>query len=243
MSAIKFAAILSVLIVSGWVNEVTSAGMATSTVDQDGTKTGFNMGAGSASKIGVFDFNFHSGLAGIEFIQARIRLSVQLPPEAIGDLAPQIVFAKVGTINLAQALITGDAIRTDIRISYNLFPSGTGVVEKTTDFEDLTRQQGLALSSILANDPSYRLEAWLASDSLTAITVPASGEYLDSTGQFPIVVFQRFDSTLDLVFVPEPSSGLAFAGLGLLFLILGRRSFLRRWKKIPNQTIRSLCLS
>jgi hypothetical protein len=243
MDAIKFAAILSVFIGSGWIHEATSAGMVTSAVDQDGTKIGFNMNRGSASKIGIFDFNFPSGLAEVDFIQARIRLSVQLPPEAIGDLAPQIVFAKVGTINLDQALITGDAIRTDIRISYNLFPSGSGVVEKQTDLIELTVHQDLALSSILASDPSYRLEAWLASDSLTAITVPASGQYLDLTGPFPIVFNQRFDSTLDLVFVPEPSSGLAFAGFGSLFLLLGRRSFLRRWQKIPNQTIRSLCLS
>lgn len=243
MNAIKLAAILSVFIGSAWNDEATNAGMATSTIDQDGTKIGFNMNRGSASKIGVFDFNFPSGLAEVDFLQARIRLSVQLPPEAIGDLAPQIVFAKVGTTNLDQALITGDAIRTDIRISYNLFPSGSGVVEKQTDLVNLSREQNLALSAILTYDPSSRVEAWLASDSLTAITVPASGQYLDLTGPFPIVFHQRFDSTLDLVFVPEPSSGLAFAGFGSLFFLRGRRSVLRRWQKTPNQTTQSLCLS
>ena len=229
MNAIKIAAVLSILIAStAWIS-VGQAGIATSTVDQDGTKIGFNGNLGSASKIGTFDFNFPGGLAGLDFLQARIRLSVQLPPEAVGDLAPQIVFAKLGATNLDQALITGDAIRTDIRISYNLFPSGIGIVEKQTDFEDLTRVQNLALSAILASDPSSRLDAWLVSDTLTAITVPAFGEYVDLSGPFPIVVITRYDSTLDLKFVPEPSTSIAFTGLSL-WLLRGARS----WKRNRN---------
>jgi hypothetical protein len=223
MNAIKIAAVLSILIAStAWIS-VGQAGIATSTVDQDGTKIGFNGNLGSASKIGTFDFNFPNGLAGLDFLQARIRLSVQLPPEAVGDLAPQIVFAKLGATNLDQALITGDAIRTDIRISYNLFPSGIGIVEKQTDFEDLTRVQDLALSAILASDPNYRVDAWLVSDTLTAITVPASGEFLDTSGEFPVSVIRRYDTTLDLKFVPEPSTSIAFTGFSL-WLLRGARA-------------------
>lgn len=230
MNAIKIAVLLSIAIASNlWIQDV-RAGIATSTVDQNGTKIGFNANNGSASKIGTFDFNFSSGLAGLNFIEARIRLSVQLPPEAIGDLAPQIVFAKLGQTNLDQALIAGDAIRTDIRISYNLFPSGLGVVEKQTDFVTLTKLQNLALSSILASDPSYRLDAWLVSDALTAITVPASGEFLDLTGQFPIAVITRYDATLDLKFVPEPSTSIVFTGLSL-WLLRGARA----WKRDRNE--------
>jgi len=161
-------------------------------------------------------------LTGLNFIKARIRLWVQLPEEAIGDLAPIIVFAKVGTTNLEQALITGDAVRTDIRISYNLIESGPGVVEKQTKFENLTQQQDLALSAILASDPGYRLEAWLVSDTLTAITVPASGEYLDFSNGFPTIVIRNFDSTLDLAYVPEPSANLIFGSLGLLLISWNR---------------------
>ena len=230
MNAIKIAAVLSILIAStAWIS-VGQAGIATSTVDQDGTKIGFNGNLGSASKIGTFDFNFPGGLAGLDFLQARIRLSVQLPPEAVGDLAPQIVFAKLGATNLDQALITGDAIRTDIRISYNLFPSGLGIVEKQTDFEDLTRVQNLALSAILASDPSYRLDVWLVSDTLTAITVPASGEFLDTSGEFPVSVIRRYDTTLDLKFVPEPSTSIVFAGFSL-WLLRGARA----WKRVRNE--------
>lgn len=229
MNAIKIAVLLSIWIASTLLIPEAHAGIATSTVDQHGTKIGFNANNGSASKIGTFDFNFPSGLGGLDFIEARIRLSVQLPPEAIGDLAPQIVFAKLGETNLDQALITGDAIRTDIRISYNLFPSGLGIVEKQTDFVNLTTAQNLALSAILASDPNYRLDAWLVSDTLTAITVPAFGEYLDLSGPFPIAVITRYDATLDLKFVPEPSTSIAFTGLSL-WLLRGARS----WKRDRN---------
>ncbi len=230
MNAIKFVALIGFLVVPNTWIPVAQAGIATSTVEQNGTKIGFNGNLGSASKIGTIDFNFPGGLAELSFIQARIRLSVQLPPEAIGDLAPQIVFAKLGATNLDQALIAGDAIRTDIRISYNLFPSGIGIVEKQTDFKNLTGSQNLALSAILASDPSYRVDAWLVSDSLTAITVPASGEFLDFSGGFPIAVFRRYDTTLDLKFVPEPSTSIAFAGLSL-WLLRGARA----WKRVRNE--------
>ena len=230
MNAIKIVVVLGILVASTTLIPVAQAGIATSTVDQNGTKIGSNANNGSASKIGTFDFNFPSGLAGLGFTEARIRLSVQLPPEAFGDLAPQIVFAKLGETNLDQALITGDAIRTDIRISYNLFPSGLGIVEKQTDFINLTVAQNLALSAILASDPSYRLDAWLVSDTLTAITVPASGEFLDLSGPFPIAVITRYNSTLDLKFVPEPSTSIAFTGLSL-WLLRGARS----WKRDRNR--------
>ena len=230
MNAIKTALLLSVLMASSLRVAEARAGIATSTVDQNGTKIGFNANNGSASKIGTFDFDFPSGLVGLGFIESRIRLSVQLPPEAFGDLAPQIVFAKLGETNLDQALITGDAIRTDIRISYNLFPSGLGIVEKQTEFVNLTSVQSLALSAILASDPSYRLDAWLVSDTLTAITVPSVGEYLDLSGPFPIAVVTRYDATLDLKYVPEPSTSIAFTGLSL-WLVRGARS----WKRDRNR--------
>jgi len=233
MNAIKFVALIGFLVVPNTWIPVAQAGIATSTVEQNGTKIGFNGNLGSASKIGTFDFNFPGGLAELSFIQARIRLSVQLPPEAIGALAPQIVFAKLGATNLDQALIAGDAIRNDIRVSYNLFPSGVGIVEKQTDFEDLTSVQNLALSAILANDPNYRLDAWLVSDTLTAITVPASGEFLDFSGGFPISVIRRYDTTLDLKFVPEPSTSIVFAGFSL-WLLRGARE----WKRVRNKKTR-----
>lgn len=230
MDAIKIAGVLSILLASTTLIPDAQAGIATSTVEQNGTKIGFNGNIGSASKIGTFDFNFPGGLADLSFIEARIRLSVQLPPEAIGDLAPQIVFAKLGATNLDQALIAGDAIRTDIRISYNLFPSGIGIVEKQTDFESLTKAQDLALSAILASDPNYRVDAWLVSDTLTAITVPAFGEFLDTSGEFPVSVIRRYDTTLDLKFVPEPSTSIAFTGFSL-WLLRGARA----WKRVRNE--------
>jgi hypothetical protein len=230
MNAIKIASLLGVLLASTTLIWDAQAGVLSSTVDQNGTKIGFNGNVGSASKIGTFDFNFPGGLAGLEFKQARIRLSVQLPPEAFGDLAPQIVFAKLGATDLDQALVAGDAIRTDIRISYNLFPSGIGIVEKQTDFQDLTEAQNLALSAILSSDPNSRLDAWLVSDTLTAITVPAFGEFLDFSGDFPITVTRRYDTTLDLKFVPEPSTSIVFAGFSL-WLLRGARA----WKRSPER--------
>jgi hypothetical protein len=230
MDAIKIAGVLSILVATTTLIPDVQAALATSTVDQNGTKIGFNGNIGSASKIGTFDFNFPNGLADLDFTQARIRLSVQLPPEAFGDLAPQIVFAKLGATNLDQALISGDAIRTDIRISYNLFPSGIGVVEKQTDFKNLTGAQNLALTAILASDPNYRVDAWLVSDTLRAITVPASGEFLDLSGDFPISVMTRYDTTLDLMPVPEPSTSIVFAGFSL-WLLRGTGA----WKRVKNE--------
>jgi hypothetical protein len=230
MNTVKFVAGLVILIATTLLVPMASAGIVTSTVDQNGTKIGFNLNNGSASKIGTFDFNLPIGIDSLNFQEARIRLSVQLPPEAFGALSPRIVFAKLGQTNLDQALITGDAIRTDIRISYNLFPSGIGIVEKQTDFVRLTRVQSLALSAILASDPSNRLDAWLVSDTLTAITVPALSEFLDLTGPFPIAIVTRYDSTLDLKFVPEPSTCIAFTGLSV-WILRGARS----WKRDRNK--------
>lgn len=229
INAIKAVALLAFFGSPTFLMGVALAGIASSTVNQNGTKIQFNGDRGSASKIGTFDFDFSGGLDGLAFTEARIRLSVQLPPEAIGNLAPEIVFAKLGQTNLDQALITGDAIRTDIRISFNLFPSGLGIVEKQTDFIPLAVLQSLALSSILASDPSNRLDAWLVSDTLTAITVPATGEYLDLTGRFPIAVTTTYDTTLDLKFVPEPSTSIAFTGL-TLWLSRG----VRTWNRAKN---------
>ena len=218
------------------------AGFISSTVDQDGMKRlDYNMDLGSASKIGIFDFGFGANASpeNLMFIKARIRLWVQLPDNAIGDLAPEIVFAKAGTTNLNHALIVGDAVKTDIRISFNLFPSGDGVVEKTTGFENLTSQQRLALSSIITKDPSSRVEAWLVSDTFKAITVPAFGEFLDFVDGFPVVTFKRFTATLDLV-VPEPSSNIIFAGFGLLCV---RRFWTARkkWTSTRYKEIAGLC--
>lgn len=206
------------------------AGIALSTVQQDGLKIDYNGNltsadqlptasyTGSASRIATFDFDF-SHLDGIYFLQARIRLWVQLPLEAIGDLAPYLVFSKFNQNasedfpHLDAALIAGDAIKTDIRISFDLFPSGLGIVEKQIDFQDLTREQNLGLSKILSADPQQRVDVWLASDTLKAITVPSSASYLDFSNGFPILVATDFNSTLELKYVPEPSS-MAIFGIG-----------------------------
>jgi hypothetical protein len=88
----------------------------------------------------------------------------------------------------------------------------------------------LALTAILASDPNYRVDAWLVSDTLRAITVPASGEFLDLSGDFPISVMTRYDTTLDLMPVPEPSTSIVFAGFSL-WLLRGTRA----WKRVKNE--------
>lgn len=244
MNPIRFAAVIAVLIGTlfhwGQVNlDRSYAGIALSTVQQDGLKIDYNGNLtsaaqlpnasfpGSASRIATFDFN-RNDLDYIYFIQARIQLWVQLPPEAIGDLAPYLVFSKViqnasgnGPL-LDAALIAGDAIKTDIRISFDLFPSGLGIVEKQIDFKDLTNAQSLALTKILTEDPQQRVDVWLASDTLKAITVPSSASYLDFSNGFPFVVATDFNSTLELRFIPEPSSMTIF---GIGFSIILRRSW------------------
>lgn len=223
------------------------AGIALSTVQQDGLKIDYNGNLtsadqlptasypGSASRIGTFDFNLNN-LESLTFIQARIQFWVQLPPEAIGDLAPKLVFSKVTQSNspdfphLDAALISGDAVKTDIRISFDLFPAGLGIVDKQIDFKDLTRQQGEVLSQILSGDPQQRVDVWLASDTLKAITVPSSASYLDFSHGFPILVATDFKSTLELKFVPEPSS-MAIFGIG--FSIIFHRSW-RRFSTSKN---------
>lgn len=244
MNPIRFTAGIAVLIGTlcqwGQANLGQSyAGIALSTVQQDGLKIDYNGNLtsaeqlpnasfpGSASRIGTFDFNL-SNLDGIYFLQARIQFWVQLPPEAIGNLAPYLVFSKVnqnasdGFPHLDAALIAGDAIKTDIRISFDLFPAGLGIVDKQIDFRDLTEEQSLGLSKILSEDPQQRVDVWLASDTIKAITVPSSASYLDFSNGFPILVASDFNSTLELKFVPEPSS-MAIFGIG--FSIILHRSW------------------
>lgn len=244
MNPIRFTAGIAVLIGTlcqwGQANLGQSyAGIALSTVQQDGLKIDYNGNLtsaeqlpnasfpGSASRIGTFDFNL-SNLDGIYFLQARIQFWVQLPPEAIGNLAPYLVFSKVNQNasedfpHLDAALIAGDAIKTDIRISFDLFPAGLGIVDKQIDFRDLTEEQSLGLSKILSEDPQQRVDVWLASDTLKAITVPSSASYLDFSNGFPILVATDFNSTLELKFVPEPSS-MAIFGIG--FSIILHRSW------------------
>lgn len=244
MNPIRFTAGIAVLIGTlcqwGQANLGQSyAGVALSTVQQDGLKIDYNGNLtsaeqlpnasfpGSASRIGTFDFNLRN-LDGIYFLQARIQFWVQLPPEAIGNLAPYLVFSKVnqnaseGFPHLDAALIAGDAIKTDIRISFDLFPAGLGIVDKQIDFRDLTEEQSLGLSKILSEDPQQRVDVWLASDTLKAITVPSSASYLDFSNGFPILVATDFNSTLELKFVPEPSS-MAIFGIG--FSIILHRSW------------------
>ncbi|MFM8214223.1 MAG: hypothetical protein ACKN82_06230, partial [Pirellula sp.] len=246
MNPIRFAAGIAVLMgtLCHWGHPNLGhchAGIALSTVQQDGLKIDYNGGLtsadqipsasypGSASRIATFDFNIND-LDSIIFIQARIKFWVQLPPEAIGDLAPQLVFSKVIENNppdfphLDAALIAGDAVKTDIRISFDLFPTGLGIVEKQIDFKDLTEEQSLGLSKILSQDPQQRVDVWLASDTLKAITVPSSASYLDFSNGFPILVATDFNSTLELKFVPEPSS-MAIFGIG--FSLILHRSWRR----------------
>jgi hypothetical protein len=176
MNPIRFATVIAVLIgtLFHWGKDdlgQSHAGMVLSTVQQDGLKVDYNGNLtsldqlpnasrpGSASRIGTFDFEFVD-LPNLYFIRARIRLFVQLPPDAVSDFAPQLVFSKVlpgASPDLDAALITGDAVKTDIKISFDLFPSGLGIVEKEIDFQDLTKEQSLKLSSILSNDPQQRV--------------------------------------------------------------------------------------
>ncbi|MFM7929127.1 MAG: PEP-CTERM sorting domain-containing protein, partial [Pirellula sp.] len=107
---------------------------------------------------------------------------------------------------------------------FDLFPAGLGIVEKQIDFRDLTEEQGLGLSKILSQDPQQRVDVWLASDTLKAITVPSSGSYLDFSNGFPNLVVTDFYSTLELRFVPEPSS-MAIFGIG--FSLILHRSWRR----------------
>ena len=217
---------LAFLLMMQWVLPcpVTEAGVIiSSTVNQSGYKIDFPGSVpgntGSASRIGVFDFDFATNPSLLTFLQARIRFWVQLPTQAEGFAAPWIVLAKEGVtdqqirdISLTNpSSITEHAIRTDIRITANQPDQGTGVVEKKMfNFEDLTGPQGLALSSILASNASHRLEAWLVSDTFANITVPAFGETFSFVGGTIVSTFQPFSSTLDLIYVPEPSSVVVF---------------------------------
>lgn len=228
----KLAIVLAILIHYGGLCDRSDAGaISSSTVNQNGQKFGFpgpgqniddpNL-EGSASRIGIFDFDFPADPSLFNFLKAKIRFWVQLPIAAEGDAAPWIVFAKAGTRDAKELLLSlssGDAVRTDIRISYNMPDRGPGVMQKTMiEFESLTTQQGLALSSILSADPNNRLEAWLVSDSLTAITVPQNGEVLSSENGMLVTTLVPFTATLDLLYVPEPSTFLIFSLISLGFI-------------------------
>ncbi len=245
MNPIRFAAGIAVLIGTLFsMNQLNGGVVYSSTVLQDGQKIAYsgnltneNLSSGprpgSASRIGTFDFSIPNP-QNLEFIRARIQFWVQLPPEAIGDLAPQLVFSRFlpqDQPDLDAALISGDAIKTDIRISYNLFPSGSGIVEKRIDFQNLTSDQNNMLSEILSQDPQQRVDVWLASDTLTAITVPKNVMYYAApVGGFPTLTVRNFTSTLDLEAIPEPSTSV-IVGVGMsLFLQRSLRDYRRRKK-------------
>ena len=262
MKTIQLAIVLLIALGSSSHREC-QAGIATSTVFQDGNKYVYpgigqdpddpNLNdedfAGSASRIGIFEFDFPSPLASLDLIQARIRFWVQMPSNAEGDSAPWIVFAEEGMADgksLYRSLLNGEtnrAISTDIRISANLPDSGPGVVEKKMLlFEDLTRQQGLALSSILAANPNHRVEAWLVSDSVTNITVPANGESFDFVDGMIVSTVTPFSSTLDIKYVPEPSSSLVFTMISLCCLRrVGKRMMKWSSTKSKSQEPAELC--
>jgi len=182
----------------------------TSTVEQNGTKVDFKKtpqnpaGTGSASKIGLFSFGADADQ--FDYIRAKIRVWAQLPSEAIGDKAPYIIIAKSGTLDLDLALTVGDAVRLDLRVSYDMFPSSNGVVEKQTELESVTLGQSRAIAAIMAKDPDRKVEAWLASDDFKAITVPASIDTLQIVNGRPTIVTKILTSTLTLEAVPEPST-------------------------------------
>lgn len=210
-----------------FISQANAGFIFTSTVNQSGEKVDFNKtpqspaGTGSASKIGLYDFRNDADT--FEYIRARIRLWVQLPSEAVGDKAPYIVIAKAGTLDLDLALTLGDAVRLDLRVSYDLFPSGNGVVEKQTSFADVTREQSLAIAAIMEQDPERRIEAWLASEDFKDITVPASFDSLQIVNGRPQIVTTVLKSTLDLEAVPEPASFACFIAAPLAIYSLNRR--------------------
>ncbi len=198
-----------------------------STTNQIGSKVDFNKspqnpgGTGSASKIGLYDFR--NDADAYAYLRARIRLWVQLPPEAVGDKAPYIVIAKAGTLDLDLALTVGDAVRLDLRVSYDQFPSSTGVVEKQTDFADITDDQSLAIAAIMEQDPERRIEAWLASEDFKDITVPASFDSLQIVNGRPQIVTTILNSTLELEAIPEPASIACFLIAPITIYSLNRR--------------------
>lgn len=200
-------ALLALQLVTGSTN---AGYVFSSTVEQNGTKVDFNKspqnpaGTGSASKIGLYSFG--SDADQFDYIRAKIRVWAQLPPEAIGDKAPYIVIAKSGTLDLDLALTVGDAVRLDLRVSYDMFPSSNGVIEKQTEFETVTLNQSLAIAAIMAKDPDRKVEAWLASDDFKAITVPATFDTLQIVNGRPTIVTRVLTSTLTLEAVPEPST-------------------------------------
>lgn len=210
-----------------FVSHANAGVIFSSTTNQVGTKIDFNKspqnpaGSGSASKIGLYDFR--NDADAYSYLKARIRLWVQLPPEAVGDKAPYIVIAKAGTLDLDLALTVGDAVRLDLRVSYDLFPSGPGVVEKQTDFENITPDQSLAIAAIMEQDPERRIEAWLASEDFKDITVPASFDSLQIVNGRPQIVTTILNSTLDLEAVPEPASIACFLIAPLTVYSLNRR--------------------
>jgi hypothetical protein len=255
MNSIRFIAVFAVLIGGLCHTQQVRAGIALSTVLQDGTKVDYsgtatrldqlppmNQRLGSASRIGTFDFEFMD-LPGLYFLRARIRFWVQLPPEAIGDLAPYLVFSPVlqgDSPDLDLELISGRAVKTDIRISFDLFPAGVGIVEKQIDFKDLTRAQSSKLSTILSHDPQQRVDVWLASDTLKAITVPKNVSYISVSTGLPTLVVRNLTSTLDLEFVPEPATSVMF-GIGLSVALQRSWKEYRRRKSTSSKGAKERC--
>jgi hypothetical protein len=255
MNPIRFATVTAVLLGMLCHFQHVQAGIATSTVVQSGTKVDYigtassvgqlppmNERPGSASRIGTFDFEFMD-LPGLYFLRARIRFWVQLPPEAIGDLAPYLVFSPVlqgDSPDLDLELISGRAVKTDIRISFDLFPAGVGIVEKQIDFKDLTRAQSSKLSTILSDDPQQRVDVWLASDTLKAITVPKNVSYISVSTGLPTLVVRNLTSTLDLEFVPEPATSVMF-GIGLSVALQRSWKEYRRRKSTSSKGAKERC--
>jgi hypothetical protein len=195
------------------------AAVISSTTNQNGYK--ILSPPGAAVKVGTFSF----GPAAPSYTDVRLRTWIELPTNAYGGPAPQLVLTSYDGTNLS--IVTGMSVVTPLRIEATT-PPNLGVQNRQSAWVSLTPSDGASLASIIASDSKGRIDAWLVSPTIKDFATPASFTNWSLTPAGDIIYTTiTYTATLELEAVPEPTSSVVLGGLTLGLIAL-RRAKARR---------------
>lgn len=198
------------------------AAVISSTVNQSGAK--ILSPPGASVKVGTFAF----GSAAPSYTEVRLRTWIELPTNAYGSFAPQLVLTSYDPVN--PSIITGDFVATSLKIEATTPPS-RGVQNRQSAWVSLTASEGASLASIIASDSQGRVDAWLVSPSIKDFATPASFTNWFLTPSGDIVYYTVvYTATLELEAVPEPASSIVLGGLTFGYIAI-RRARARRLQR------------
>lgn len=198
------------------------AAVISSTVNQNGGK--ILSPPGASVKVGTFAF----GPAAPSYTEVRLRTWIELPTNAYGSAAPQLVLASYDPVN--PSIFTGPFVTTSLRIEATT-PPNRGVQNRQSAWVSLTPTEGASLASLIASDSQGRIDAWLVSPSIKDFATPASFTNWFLTPAGDVVYYTVvYTATLELEAVPEPTSSIVLGGLTFGYIAI-RRARARRLQR------------